>query len=250
MTIDQRAQIVKVLDAVTTTQTAIIDKIDEQTDDLRLEMAMQHNETRERATKNADDIQARIIAETNLLRDSVAIVRDQAITIDEHLEGIEGESQETRALLQKVLDVGNKLELRFRKVERFVSRNQPDQAQIVQSLDDTFDTLAEYNRRMIYADPVSLSRHERLNTTIFPNMNQTQQPPIDNITWTMTSTTGHTYMDTVLVSGNGQHLRGDIGIPNKESSKHIFSGKMTISDNAKVVSGNITEPGFAMKFFS
>jgi hypothetical protein len=155
MTVEQRA-----------TQSAIIDKIDGQTDAIRSEMMMQHMETRERSAKNADDIQARIVAETSLLRDSVALVKGQALIIDERLEGMEEGSQETRTLLQKVLDVSSKLDRRFQKVEQIATQNKQDQTQIVRSLDDAFDVLAEYNQRKTNADLVSLTHHRRLNNAI------------------------------------------------------------------------------------
>jgi hypothetical protein len=115
---------------------------------------MQHLETREWSTKNANDIQACIIAETNLLRDSVALVRDQAIIINKHLDEIKG-SQETRTLLEKVLEASNRLDIQFQKVERLVTQNRPDQTQIVSLLNNAFDVLAEYNQRKTYADLVS-----------------------------------------------------------------------------------------------
>lgn len=161
MTAAQRAQVGKVMDAVKNTQRATMDKIDEQTDTLRSEMITQQEKTRESSAKNADNIQIRIVTETSLLRDSVAFVRDQAITIDEHLDGIEEGSQETRNLLQQVLDVGSKLDRRFQKVEKFLTQAKPDQTQTaVTLLDDAFDALAEYSQRKTNADPVCITHQK------------------------------------------------------------------------------------------
>jgi hypothetical protein len=60
--------------------------------------------------------------------------------------------------------------------------------------------------------------------------------------------TGHVYSGSVQPSGRGRHVRGDIGPAQKDSTKHRYGGKIEITHDARAVSGNTTEQGFAASF--
>ncbi len=136
MTEDQRSQVKKILN-----------EIDQQSKDLRAELIDQQAKNRE---------------ETALLRQSIAVVKEQTTAIREGLDRVVDGSQETKATLQQVVEAGGDLQVRFNIVEGLLARPEPNRSELTtRAVNEVFEALAWYSNRKTAADMVRLPYHVR-----------------------------------------------------------------------------------------
>ncbi|KIW12933.1 hypothetical protein PV08_08120 [Exophiala spinifera] len=196
--------------------TKILDEIEQQSKELRAQLIDQQAKNRE---------------ETHLLRQSVDAVKEETASIRESLDKVVDGSQGTKIILEQILEAGADLQDRFKRVEELLAQPEPNQSELTTgAVNQVFEALAWYCNRKTAAD-VLLQQKSDETASAFP-------------------VTGHVYTASVQVRGRGKLVQGNIGPAQKHDAKHTFGGSMNVTDDAKVVSGNISELGFAASFLS